>query len=92
MNGLKFDDGKEQWRLLPLHALEGVVRVYEYGAQKYGFENWKKGVENVRLFSAAMRHLTAYQAGEITDSESGLHHLDHALWNLLTLSIQEKQR
>ena len=90
MQGLKFDEGKVQWHLLPLHGLEGLVKVYEFGAKKYGVGNWKKGVDDERLFSAAMRHLTAYQVGEVVDSESGLNHLDHALWNILTLSIQVK--
>lgn len=79
MEGEKHDTGKLRWDLLHYDAIEEVVRVLTYGAQKYDDENWKKvpGLRR-RYFAAAMRHLTKWWMGEKNDPESGLHHLAHA--------------
>lgn len=42
--GVKWDKGKLEWHLLPFGALVPVVRVLMYGKDKYGEENWKKGM------------------------------------------------
>lgn len=78
MEGKKFDQGKAPWDLLPFDAVEQIVRVLEFGADKYGAYNWSKGMDHSRLFAAAMRHLTAHWRGENTDPETGLSHLSHA--------------
>jgi hypothetical protein len=84
--GQKFDQQKTRWSLLPFSVVESVVKVLEYGAQKYSPENWKR-VENPedRYFSAAMRHLIAWQEGDPADPESGLSHLAHAACCVLFL-------
>ncbi|MDI6780826.1 MAG: DUF5664 domain-containing protein [bacterium] len=79
---MKQDHGKAMWDLLPWTAIEQVVDVMNYGATKYGEESWK-GVESKRYFAAAMRHLVAYEKGEIIDKESEIHHLAHAACNVL---------
>ena len=78
--GKKYDSGKLQWHLLPIKAIEKVVKVLGFGAEKYGEDNWMV-VENsrVRYFDAAMRHLTTWYNGERYDKESGYHHLAHAI-------------
>lgn len=80
--GLKNDKDKPDWSLLPLETIEGIVEVLTYGAKKYERDNWKK-VSTNRNFAALLRHLTKWQAGEEYDPESGLHHLDHALCDLV---------
>ena len=77
--GVKYDDSKTRWDLLPFDAVEEIVKVLMYGANKYDDHNWRK-VDNAedRYFSACIRHLTAHQAGELRDPESGLYHLAHA--------------
>ena len=80
--GLKNDKDKPNWWLLPLETIEGIVEVLTYGAKKYKPNNWKK-VSIERNFSALLRHLTKWQAGEEYDPESDLHHLDHALCDLM---------
>ena len=78
----KHDDGKRMWDLLPYSAVGQVVDVLNYGARKYGEDSWK-GVGRERYFPPAMRHLTAGWEGEMTDPESGIHHLAHAACNVL---------
>lgn len=87
--GLKNDKGKLDWWLLPFDALEGIVEVLMYGAKKYEEENWKN-VKNRRNFSALIRHLVKWKCGEEYDSESGLHHLDHALCDLMFIRYNLK--
>lgn len=89
--GIKFDQEKLKWDLLPFRPIEGIVKVLTFGAGKYGPWNWIK-VENWRdrYFAAAMRHLVAYRTGEqLNDNESGLSHLSHALCCLVFLAEME---
>lgn len=82
-NNFKYD--KLRWELLPLNLIEELVKVYHYKAKKYYSESWKEipnGYE--RLKASALRHLVAFEKGEINDPESGLPHLIQASWNLLT--------
>lgn len=77
--GMKHDSGKLDYTLVPWDGLEDVVKVLEFGAQKYSRDNWRK-VENAdaRYMAAAFRHLVAHQNGEVNDPESNLPHLAHA--------------
>lgn len=88
--GKKFDDNpdKPRWDCVPFEILEGVAKVMGYGARKYNEDpndpNWIK-VENgrYRYFAAMMRHYMQDLKGEALDSESGLEHLDHFLFNAI---------
>jgi hypothetical protein len=59
-----------------LHGLDQILQVLEFGAKKYGENNWQ-GVARDRYIEAAWRHLIAHSNGEALDSESGLPHLTH---------------
>jgi len=85
--GVKYDEGKLQWDLVPLRELEEVIRVLMCGADKYPEpDNWKRVPEaEKRYYNAAMRHLTAWKRGEKSDPETGLNHLAHATCCLLFL-------
>lgn len=86
MDGLKFDGGKLRWDLLPLDVVEKLVEIYEFGANKYGENNWRNLQNGYKRCRAALfRHLTAYDKGEHVDSESGKSHLAHAAWNALSM-------
>lgn len=82
---VKADSGKLQWSLLPFEELEDVVRVLMLGAKKYTPDNWKKCDNVTRYKDALMRHVISYVSGDITDEESGLSHLAHAVCNCLFL-------
>lgn len=75
--GTKHDDGKLRLELIPVSGIEGIGRAMTFGAKKYAAHNWAQGFDYSRLVGAAMRHLTAWNAGEDKDPESGLSHLDH---------------
>ena len=84
--GLKLDDGKLRYDLLPFSVIDELVNILTFGAAKYGDNNWQnvEGFDR-RYFAAAMRHLSAYAQGEIFDKESGELHLSHALTNIMFL-------
>ena len=78
--GRKFDTGKPRYGLLPPLALLENVKVLTFGARKYEPDNWKHVDDGpARYFDAAMRHMWAYNSGEIFDPETDLHHLAHAI-------------
>jgi len=76
--GLKADEGKNRYDLLPADALEEITQVFTFGSFKYADRNWEKGMQWGRVFGACMRHLWAWGRGEQYDKESGLRHLAHA--------------
>ena len=94
MEGIKYDDSKPDYSLIPPRALNDLVKVLTFGAKKYDRDNWKK-VENAeqRYFAASQRHLWAVLRGETHDPESGEHHYAHALCCIMYLlefySLQE---
>jgi FMN phosphatase YigB (HAD superfamily) len=68
------------------NTLEDVAEVMQYGANKYDRKNWSKCDDEERYVSATLRHLMAYQRGELADKESGLLHLAHAITSLMFLN------
>jgi hypothetical protein len=84
--GLKYDDGKLRWDLLPIDLIEKVVAVLTYGGLKYGDYNWQ-AVSNPRerYYAAVMRHIAAWRKGEVFDSEWNIEHLAHAITSLIFL-------
>jgi hypothetical protein len=86
MEGKKHDQDKPDWTLLPFRSLLPVIRVMQFGAGKYGRDNWRQ-VQDIkrRYLAAAFRHLSAYSDGEKVDQESGESHLAHAVCCLLFL-------
>ena len=69
----------------PLHLVPPVATIQmslalSDGAAKYGPFNWRDEPINVSTYIAAVaRHMAAYQDGEDIASDSGVHHLSHAM-------------
>lgn len=76
--GLKYDDGKAPWHLAPWDAFLAIVLILAFGAKKYAARNWEKGISYSRLYSALLRHITAWWNGEDLDPETGHSHVAHA--------------
>lgn len=83
---VKFDLGKPKYDLVPWDALEVVVQVLNYGAEKYDPRNWEKGMDWSRMFGAGIRHDVEFWQKLIDiDPESGLPHLAHSICSRLFL-------
>ena len=78
MSGIKYDEGKLPYHLLPPELLAGITSVLQFGAEKYSERNWEMGMAWSRPFSALMRHMWAWWCGEKADPETGMSHLWHA--------------
>lgn len=74
---MKFDSGKPPISLIPRSAIEAEARVLGFGAEKYGRDNWRKGMSWSRVVDAIQRHALAIADGELTDPESGEPHAAH---------------
>lgn len=92
--GAKLDSGKLRAGLMLSdfpRALEALAAVTTYGAAKYSESGWVSVPDGEKPYrDALMRHLLAAQREEC-DAESGLPHLDHALWNVAAL-IELRER
>ena len=89
----KADSGKPHPSYVPVEIIEAVMRVREYGNQKYHDpDNWKT-VEPERYHEALLRHiLRAWNDPYSVDPESGLLHLEHAACNIaFLLSMKEEK-
>jgi hypothetical protein len=87
----KYDKDKLDWTLLPINEVEEIVKVLDFGKQKYSAHAWK-GVENAeqRYLSATYRHLVEYTKGNKIYEESGLSHLSHLATNIIFLMWFER--
>ena len=91
--GVKHDESKRRMDLVPTSLVSSVARVLEFGARKYGDNNWRKGLKWSRIYAALQRHLADFWEGNDLDSESGLPHLYHAACNIAFLiEFYEKRK
>ena len=81
--GRKYDGGKLRYDLIPVLALEDMVKGLTFGTVKYDDNNWVKVPEGrKRYLAAALRHIQEYRKGNLWDEEQGIHHLSAAMNNL----------
>jgi hypothetical protein len=88
---VKYDEGKLEWHLLPEDALEEVLKVFQYGKDKYGDFNWllEPGFDYTRLDNSGRRHGSKWRRGQDRDEESNLRELAHICANYLMLLTYE---
>ena len=94
MTGMKFDQEKPDYTLLPWGSVEEIVKVLDLGAKKYARDNWKL-VDNgkTRYLAASFRHMAAYTQGQQNDPETGLSHMAHAgCCILFLLALEQRAR
>jgi Domain of unknown function (DUF5664) len=92
----RYNTGKPPLDLLPLDLMTGLSRVLEYGQGKYGRNNWRQGAPATEQVACLLRHLQPilevlnsedYRDSALLDDESGLPHVDHMLFNVLSLRL-----
>lgn len=88
--GLKFDEGKLRFDLIPVYPLEELARVYTIGAKKYGDHNWRNGLKWSRVIRAGLGHFYSWIRGEKYDKMDGQHHLASVVWCVFTLMQYEE--
>lgn len=90
MQAERKNNGKLQWTQIDFESMEDMVRVLEFGAEKYDRDNWKKGFPVRQLCDSLLRHMTAFLNGEDIDPESGLTHIGHIQCNAMFLAYNMK--
>ncbi len=85
-SGIKNDQGKLRWDLLPLRPIQKAVEVLTFQLDEYGEDNWQR-IERPtdRFYAALMRHIAAWRMGEELDPKTKMPHLAHALVNVIFL-------
>ncbi len=81
----KHDQEKLRLELLMPGPMRQIGAVLTFGADKYGANTYRRGLNWSRYVGAVLRHIYAWYGGEKNDSESGLHHLAHAATCLIFL-------
>lgn len=79
-------DGKLRMSLIPQQELKRVMKRYLDGAEKYGENNWMKGMPLSVYFDSANRHLERWWRGE--DDED---HAAAVVWNILCAMHTERK-
>ena len=89
---IRYNVNKTQWSLVDYEALESMVKVLEFGADKYDRDNWKIGMPVTSVCDSMLRHIYAFMNGEDNDPESGISHIGHIMCNAMFLSNYMKHR
>lgn len=85
-SGARANYGKPSFSLVPFHLFAGAARIFMAGRLKYAEWNWTKGMKWSICFDCLLRHLFKFwYLGKETDPETGEHHLDYAICNLVML-------
>lgn len=88
--GKRFNEGKLRYDLVHPFAHEQMVRVLTKGANKYGDNNWSKGMAWSKCLASLERHLAEMKKGNDYDPESGELHASHIACNAHFLSAYYK--
>lgn len=84
--GVKFDDDKVAYHLLPPLALQGTAWVFKYGGVKYAAWNHSNGMDWSKMYRAALGHTLELGMGNFLDDETKLGHVYHAICSLMMLA------
>lgn len=76
-------NGKARWDLLPVKELKRVAELYARGAEKYGENNYQRGMPVSRFSSSLQRHLYSFMLNESTEED----HLAAVVFNALAMMM-----
>lgn len=99
-SGVKHDQQKIRWDLVPYDAVNEIAKVLTFGAAKYEARNWERGMDWSRAFGALQRHLTRWFHGQDKDKETQLTHLANAgcclffllAWELRGVGVDDRPK
>lgn len=85
--GLRFNEGKPRFDLIPPEPMFALAEHYRRGAEKYADRNWEKGMSWMGCFASIQRHSWAWQQGQDFDPDPliGSHHMIAVAWNAMAL-------
>ncbi|KKM00023.1 hypothetical protein LCGC14_1808530 [marine sediment metagenome] len=90
----KLDDVR--YDLISPQALRRLAATYAEGAEKYGDNNFRKGMEFSNVLNHVLTHIFDYLADEdnhpMYEGIEVEDHLAHACWGLMTLMEQEETK
>lgn len=89
---VRYNNGKLRWSLVDFDSLEDMVKVLEFGAEKYKANNWKKGLSITEICESLQRHLYSFMNNEDNDLESNLSHIGHIMCNAMFISYMMKYK
>ncbi len=78
-------EGKGMPSLLPIDALRAASKRFEDGANKYGRDNWTKGIPLSRYIDSLYRHLWQFMEGDESEDHAGA-----IVWNAMCLVQTEE--
>lgn len=84
--GLRFNQGKTRYDLVPNFAQEQYAKVLTKGSEKYAERNWELGMKWSKVLASLKRHIAAFENGEDYDKETGLLHMAHVMCNAAFLT------
>lgn len=84
--GLRFNQGKTRYDLIPAFAQEQFAKVLTLGSEKYAERNWELGMKWSKVTASLKRHTAAFERGEDYDKETGLLHTAHIMCNAAFLT------
>lgn len=85
--GLRYNEGKLPYHLLPDNAIQEIVKILGKGAEKYEPRNWMNGLKwDSECASSLQRHLAAWKMGEDIDPEDGMLHIAKVMVNAMFLT------
>lgn len=82
----RYNKGKTMLSIITPEFTEGLGKVLTMGAEKYGRNNWRKGLKVTEIIDSLERHLLEIKKGVALDEESGLPHWAHAAANLMFIA------
>jgi hypothetical protein len=99
---MRFNQGKPDFTLVDFKSLEPMVRVLEFGANKYARHNWRKGLSKENILGSLQRHVgklidKVNKGEDEVDEETLIHEIGHIMCNCMFYSAlhvqsEEKQK
>lgn len=83
---VRSNDRVPRYGLIPEVGLRRLAETCTEGADKYGVDNWRKGIPASNLLDHALNHLERWRDGDTSED-----HLGHALWNIAVIAHLEER-